>query len=73
MPPPDPETLRKIAGVALARADASRTDLTFDGMARGGAQRVLRQLAKDLEAAAVLAEREIKDNETPVEFVKVAD
>ncbi|WP_380786893.1 hypothetical protein [Sphingomonas sp. R86521] len=47
--------------------------MTFDGMARGGAQRVLRKIANDLEAAAVLAERQIEDEETPVEFIKIAE
>jgi hypothetical protein len=59
--------------VALSRAAENRSDPTFDGMARGGAQRVLQQLAKDLEAAALFAECEIRLDESPVELVQVAE
>lgn len=71
MPDLDPETLRRVARVAQLRAIESKSDPTFDGMARGGAQRVLQQLAKDLEAAAVLAERRIKPDESTIELVQV--
>lgn len=71
MPDLDPETLRRVARVAQSRAIESKSDPTFDGMARGGAQRVLQQLAKDLEAAAVLVERRIKPDESPIELVQV--
>ena len=70
MPDLDPETLRRVARVAQLRAIESKSDPTFDGMARGGAQRVLQQLAKDLEAAAVLVERRIKPDESPIELVQ---
>jgi hypothetical protein len=73
MPHSDPETLRRVARVALSRAAENRSDPTFDGMARGGAQRVLQQLAKDLEAAALFAECEIRLDESPVELVQVAE
>jgi hypothetical protein len=71
MPHLDPETLRRVARVAQSRAIESKSDPTFDGMARGGAQRVLQQLAKDLEAAAVLEECRVKPDESSIELVKV--
>ncbi|RXZ34825.1 hypothetical protein EO081_03975 [Sphingomonas desiccabilis] len=49
---PDPVTLRMAARLPTARASRPRSVDQRDGLERLGAERALKQLAKDLEATA---------------------
>jgi hypothetical protein len=55
---PVPATLRMAARLASARADMPRSVDHRDGLERLGAERALKQLAKDLEATADHLDRE---------------